>query len=151
MRKLTFPFRGLVAFALLAPASMIAIAPVSAATAGATTTCSNGVDNTGGLGLICQVTVVNTITGSGGSARVTIHECHGAAGAPTAACTTKTTILTTPVTAVTQCNNSINGGGGTLRCSVVVTNNFYGGIGTGATAVTVNQCVGSGSITTGCD
>ena len=152
MGRFRFLFRGLIAFALLAPVSMIATAPVSAGTAAATTTCSNGVDNTPGLGLICQVTIVNTITGSGGSAKVTIHECHGAAGAPTAACTTKTTTLSAPVTVVNQCNNSIGGGGGTLRCSVTVTSNFYGGIGPGATAATVNQCVRSGGgITTGCD
>jgi hypothetical protein len=123
----------------------------AAATIAPTTTCSNGVDNTGGLGLICEVTIVNTITASGGSARVTVRECHGAAGDPEAACTTKTANLTAPVTKVTQCNSSINGGGGTLRCSVHVTNNFVG-LGTGATAATVNQCVGSGGgITTGCD
>ncbi len=123
----------------------------TAATMASTTTCSNGVDNTGGLGLICQVSIVNRITASGGSARVTIRECHGAAGDPAAACTTKTTNLTKPVTAVTQCNSSINGGGGTLRCSVKVTNNFVG-LSPGATAATVNQCVGSGGgITTGCD
>ncbi|MGD0861130.1 MAG: hypothetical protein ABSA21_00020 [Candidatus Limnocylindrales bacterium] len=144
MRAFTFLSRGLFAFALLAPVSMITTLPVSAATIAPTTTCSNGVDDTAGLGLICQVTVVNTITGSGGSAKVTIHECHGAAGAPTAACTTTTTSLTSPVTAVTQCNSSINGGGGTLRCSVVVTSNFYGGISPGSTAATVNQCVGTG-------
>ena len=40
-----------------------------AATAAPTTTCSNGVDNTPGLGLICEVTIVNTITGSGGRPR----------------------------------------------------------------------------------
>jgi hypothetical protein len=115
----------------------------TAATIAATTTCSNGVDNAGGQGLICQVTVVNTITASGGSAKVTVRECHGAAGDPTAACTTKTSTLTRPVTAVTQCNSSINGGGGTLRCSVNVTNNFVD-MKTGATPATVNQCVGSG-------
>jgi hypothetical protein len=55
------------------------------------------------------------------------------------------------VTKVTQCNNATNGGGGTLRCSVKVTNNFVGRS-TGATGATVNQCVGSGGgITTGCD
>jgi hypothetical protein len=122
-----------------------------AATIAPTTTCSNGVDNTGGLGLICQVTIINSITSSGGTAKVTVRECHGAAGNPQAACSTKTTNLTKPVTAVTQCNNSINGGGGTLRCSVKVTNNFVG-ISPAATAATVNQCVGSGGgITTGCD
>jgi hypothetical protein len=123
----------------------------AAATFGPTATCSNGVDNTGGLGLICQVTIVNTITASGGTARVTIRECHGAAGNPQAACSTKVTNLTKPVTSVTQCNSSINGGGGTLRCSVKVTNEFIG-LSASSTAATVNQCVGSGGgITTGCD
>jgi hypothetical protein len=148
-----FLFRGLVALVLLVPVSLVTTLPASAATTiAATTTCSNGVDNTGGLGLICQVTVVNTITASGGSASVTVRECHGAAGAPTAACSTKTTILTKPVTAVTQCNSSINGGGGTLRCSVKVTTNFYGGspsaspaTGAATMVVSVKQCVGSGA------
>src|SRR5450756_355949 len=123
----------------------------AATTIAPTTTCSNGVDNTPGLGLICEVTIVNTITASGGSAKVTVRECHGAAGAPTAACTTKTTVLTKPVTAVAQCNDALNGGRGTLRCSVKITNEFIG-VSPGATAATVNQCVGSGGgITTGCD
>jgi len=123
----------------------------AAATLAAATTCSNGVDNTGGLGLICNVIVVNTITASGGTAVVTVQECHGAAGAPSAACTTTTASLTGPVTVVNQCNNSINGGGGTLRCSVQITNDFVG-VSPGATGATVNQCVGSGGgITTGCN
>jgi hypothetical protein len=121
-----------------------------AATLAATTTCSNSVDNTGGLGLICEVTVVNNFTASGGTATVTVRECHGAAGAPTAACTNVTQSLTTPVTTVNQCNSSINGGGGTLRCSVKVTN-IFSGASAAATTATVNQCVGSGGgITTGC-
>ena len=137
--------------ALLVAASLILALPAAAATIAPTTTCSNGVDNTGGLGLICEVTVINTITASGGSASVTVRECHGAAGAPDAACTTTTTALTAPVTQVTQCNDAINGGGGTLRCSVRVTNNFMA-LGAGPSDVTVNQCVGSGGgITTGCD
>ena len=136
---------------LVLVASLALVSGAAAATIAATTTCSNGVDDTPGLGLICEVTVVNTITASGGSAKVTVRECHGAAGDPTAACTTKTTTLTKPVTAVTQCNDSINGGGGTLRCSVTVTNNFVG-LATGATAATVNQCVGSGDgIANNCD
>jgi len=123
----------------------------AATTIAATTTCSNGMDNTGGLGLICEVTIVNTITASGGTATVSVRECHGAAGDPTAACIVTTNVLTEPVTAVTQCNDSINGGGGTLRCSVEVTNNFSG-VSPGSSAATVNQCVGSGDgITTGCD
>ena len=123
----------------------------AATTIASTTSCSNGVDNTGGLGLICQVTIANTFTASGGSATVTVRECHGAAGNPQAACVVTKKSLTKPVTAVTQCNSSINGGGGTLRCSVTVANTFVG-ISPAATAATVNQCVGSGGgITTGCD
>jgi len=119
---------------------------VSAATTIApTTTCGNDIGNGGGQGLICEVTIVNQITASGGSATVTVRECQGAAGPPATQtnCTNKTTNLTKPVTAVTQCNNALNGGGATLRCSVKVTNNFVG-LSPGATAATVNQCVGSG-------
>src|SRR6476659_4189942 len=140
------PTAGLVLVGSLGPAG-----GALAATAASTTTCSNGVDNTPGLGLICEVTIVNRITGSSGTSKVTIRECHGAAGDPTAACTVKTTNLTTLVTKVTQCNDATNGGGGTLRCSVKVTNDFVNRA-TGATGATVNQCVGSGGgITTGCD
>jgi hypothetical protein len=136
---------------LLLLGSLALASGASAATIAPTTTCSNGVDNTGGLGLICDVTVVNTITTSGGSASVTVRECHGAAGNPQAACSTTTTVLPQAVTAVTQCNSSINGGGGTLRCSVQVTNDFIG-LSPTATAASVDQCVGSGGgITTGCD
>lgn len=135
---------------LLLLGSLAFAGSASAATIAATTTCSNNVDTTPGLGLICEVTVVNTITAAGGTATVTVRECHGAAGDPEAACTTDTAVLTEPVTAVTQCNDSISSGG-TLRCSVEVTNNFVG-IDPAPTAVTVNQCVGSGDgITTGCD
>jgi len=127
------------------------VTSAAAATIAASTTCSNGVDNTGGLGLICNVTVHNTINAAGGTAVVTVQECHGAAGNPSAACTTTTASLTGPVTVVNQCNNSINGGGGTLRCSVQITNDIVG-IAPGTTGATVNQCVGSGGgITTGCN
>lgn len=141
----------LLASGLLLLGSLGLAGSASAATIASTTTCSNGVDNTGGLGLICEVTIANTITATGGSATVTVRECHGAAGDPEASCTTETTVLTAPVTAVTQCNDAINGGGGTLRCSVQVTNTFVG-LDPETTAATVNQCVGSGDgITTGCD
>lgn len=136
---------------LLLLASLSIAGGVSATTkVGPTTTCSNGSPNTPGLGLICQVTVVNRITAHGGTASVVVRECHGAAGAPTASCRVTTWNLTRLVTKVTQCNDALNGGGATVRCSVRVTNDFVG-MSTGATAATVNQCVGSGSITVGCD
>ena len=136
-------------FLLLASLSL-AGGVAATTTIATTTTCSNGLPNTPGLGVLCEVTVVNRITAHGGTAKVTVRECHGAAGDPTAACKTTTSNLTKLVTKVTQCNDALNGGGATVRCSVKVTNNFVG-MSTGATAATVNQCVGSGSITVGCD
>ena len=151
-RPIAFLVSGLFALALLAAGSLTPVRPVAAlSTIGTTTTCANGEDNTGGLGLICQVSIVNRFNSSGGSAEVTVRECHGAAGTPEAACTTTTQSLTQPVTNVTQCNASINGGGGTLRCNVWVINNFFG-LSPGVGAVTVNQCVGSGDgIANNCD
>lgn len=150
-RSIAFVASALLAVGLVATGFLGPTPAAVAATIAPTTTCSNGVDNTPGLGLICEVTVVNTITASGGSARVTVRECHGAAGDPEAACTTVTTDLTSPVTAVTQCNDATNGGGATLRCSVTVTTNFVG-VSPGSSSATVNQCVGSGGgISTGCD
>src|SRR5664279_304068 len=127
----------LIASAVLLLGSLGFASGASAATLAATTTCSNGVDDTPGLGLICQVTIINTFTISGGSATVTVRECHGAAGDPQASCKTTTRHLTSPVTRVTQCNSAINGGGGTLRCSVKVTNHFVD-VPVGATAATVS-------------
>lgn len=150
-RLLSLLSTGLFAVALLVGVTVTSASPASAATIAATTACSNGVQNTGGLGVICEVTVNNTITASGGSATVTVRECHGAAGDPEAACTVQTSVLAEPVSAVTQCNDATNGGGGTLRCSVQVTNTFVG-VSATSTAVTINQCVGSGDgITIGCD
>jgi hypothetical protein len=155
MRSLSrYLLRGLVAIALLAPAAIVGASPVSAAALNASGACASGIGNGGGQGIICEVTIVNTITATGGSARVTVHQCLGSAGAPLdGSCSTTTTHPGAPVTSVAQCNDSLvgTGGGSTLRCSVNVTNNFYN-LSTGSSAVTVNQCVGSGSsITTGCD
>jgi hypothetical protein len=124
---------------LLLLGSLAVAGSATAATIAPTTTCNNGVGNGGA---VCEVTVVNTITPSGGSAVVTVRECTGSAGVPDATCTNDTSPLTAPVTAITQCNDSINGGGGTLLCSITVTNNFVG-LSPTVTAVTVNQCVGS--------
>jgi hypothetical protein len=156
-RSFTLLFPGLFALALLAPATLLTTSPVAAAPLAAVGACSTGVGNAGGEGIICQVTIVNTITATGGSATVTVHECLGSAGDPTDGaitghpCTTTTYSLSTPITSVIQCDGSASGGGGKLLCSLAITNSFVG-IDPGATAVTVNQCVGSGGgITTGCN
>jgi hypothetical protein len=142
-RPISLLSASLVAFAIMTAASLGTAAPASAATIAPTTTCNNALGNGGA---VCEVTVVNTITPTGGSAVVTVRECTGSAGVPATACTNTTTPLSHAVTGVTQCNGSINGGGGTLLCSVFVTNNFVG-FNPSVTAVTVNQCVGS--VTTG--
>jgi len=130
-------------FGVLSGGSLSAGSPVSAATTIAlTTTCGNSMDNTPGLGVICEVTVENTITALGGVSEVTVRECHGAAGDPEAACATATQTLLAPVSTVNQCNDSQNGGGATVRCSVEVTNTFVGAD-PNETDVSVNQCVGS--------
>jgi hypothetical protein len=144
-------FLTIVAGGLLLLGSLGLASGVVAATIGPTTTCSNGLPDTPGLGVICEVTVNNTITAAGGSATVTIRECHGAAGDPTAACTTTTNTVSSPVTVVRQCNSALNGGGATVRCSVRVRNHFIG-VSAGLTNATVNQCVGSGDgIANNCD
>ena len=130
----------LLACGILLLSSLALATSASAATIGPTTTCNNNVGNGGAT---CDVTVVNRITGSGGSATVTVIECTGSAGVPRTSCTTTTRNLSTPVTHVTQCNGSVNGGGGQLLCTVTVTNNFVG-INPTRPAVTVNQCNGSG-------
>jgi hypothetical protein len=124
---------------MLTATSFMSVAPASAVTIGPTTTCNNALGNGGA---VCATTIVNTLTPTGGTAVVTVRECTGSAGVPDATCTNTTTTLTQPVTQVTQCNGSINGGGGQLRCSVQVINNFVG-MTSATNTLTVNQCVGS--------
>jgi hypothetical protein len=145
-RLLSLVFPSLFVVALLAAASFITTSPASAGSFGSTVTCNNALGNGGGEGLVCEVTVVNTITPSGGSAVVTVRECQGSAGVPDTTCTNTTAPVSEPVTAVTQCDGSALGGGAVLLCSVDVTNNFIGITPTPTlTAATVNQCVGSGT------
>ena len=144
-RPLRLLFSGLAAVSLLTAASLFVTAPAKAVVISPTVTCNNGLGNGGA---VCETTVVNTITPSGASAVVTVRECVGSAGVPDATCTTTTQPLSEAVTAVNQCDGSINGGGGTLLCSVTVTNNYVGITpAPTVTAATVNQCVGS--VTTG--
>ncbi len=144
-RSLRVLFAGLAAVSMLSAASLFITAPTAAVVISPTVTCNNGLGNGGA---VCETTVVNTITPSGASAVVTVRECVGSAGVPNTSCTTTTQSLTEAVTYVNQCEGSINGGGGTLLCSVAVTNNFIGITpAPTVTAATVNQC--NGSVTTG--
>lgn len=151
-------FAVLLSWGLLLLGSLAFASTAAAADIGPTTTCSNGVPDTPGLGVICEVTIVNTITPTGGSAVVSVRECHGAANDAEADCSASQAgvLLAEPVSVVNQCNNSLNGGGATMECSVNIINNFVGVDPDPVDDATVNQCNGSGAgpggdITTGCD
>jgi hypothetical protein len=115
-----------------------------AATPAAVNQC-NGTDDAGGQAVACTVSVINNVDlGTGlSSSRVTVTECHGAANVEPSCATTVKNRPGQPVTSVTQCNGSGNGGGGTVTCVVEVLNNI-----TGTTAggpASINQCIGSGT------
>ncbi|MCI4659825.1 hypothetical protein [Cryobacterium zhongshanensis] len=143
----------LLAAALVLAAVTVAVLPVPAASAaplGSSVTQCNGVAGIGGgTGAVeCSVVVenhLNLATGATSSTVSTIVCVHAAntlvdCGAPTVVA------ATTLVTTVSQCNGSINVGGGNTLCSVSVVNTLTGS--TTPKPATVNQCVGSGVSTT---
>ncbi len=89
----------------------------------------NGVSNDDGAQTVeCTVVIVNNLTDdplTTGSV-VTINGVSTASG--------------DLVTSVNQCNNSANGGGNTLLCSVTITNNISVSGASAATPATINQC-----------
>ncbi|MGK2853832.1 MAG: hypothetical protein ACSLE3_06945 [Microbacteriaceae bacterium] len=125
----------------------LAFGPVGgAAFAAQTVNQCNDVDNTGGLGLTCDVTVTNNLNLATGveSSTVTIKECHGVANTVPSSCVGPTTTsYNTLTTSVNQCNYAANGGGSSVICAVRIVNNITGGA--SPTAATINQCNGSGS------
>jgi len=122
----------------------------SAASAAETIAQCNGVNNTGGLGLACDVTVTNNldITSGVASSTVTVKECTGAANTALT-CTTTPTSYGEITSSVNQCNDANNGGGSSVICNVYVTNNITGAASTEVTDATINQCNGSGAEGTG--
>jgi len=112
--------------------------------------CNNdAASNVGGQGMSCTVTVVNNLTSSGAAASpstITTTRCVGAAGpigAGAGTCATTTTSSATPVTQITQCDGSSNGGGGVLICTATITNNYAGTLSQAPTPAKIYQCVGS--------
>ena len=120
--------------------------------------CNNdAASNVGGQGLSCTVTVQNYVTSSGAidpssPSTVTVTKCVGAAGpvgAGAGTCATTTSTSTQPVTSITQCDGSANGGGGVLICTATITNTFAGSPAVAPTPATVYQCIGSAITGTG--
>ena len=109
----------------------------------------NGDDNTGGLGLTCTVDIVNTLNVDTGeeTSVVTTEECHGAANTAPSQCDKVVNEYNTLTTSVNQCNDSANGAGASVICSVTVTNKIVGADSkiSAREPATVNQCNGSGA------
>lgn len=107
----------------------------------------NGVENTGGLGLNCDVSVINNLNTTTGvtSSVVTVEECQQAANTAPICTAPVTTSYDSLTTSVDQCNEAANGGGASVVCSVSVTNNITGAASNTLTEATVNQCNGSGA------
>ena len=150
--KIAIRIIGILAMAVLVIGSLgqtgtqVSAAPLSAPV----NQCNNDTaSNVGGQGMACTVTVVNNLTSSGTAAApstVTVTRCVGAAG-PIAAgagtCATTTSSSATPVTQITQCDGSSNGGGGVLICTATITNNYAGTLAQAPTPAKVYQCIGS--------
>jgi hypothetical protein len=136
----------LIAVALLSLGGVIQVQPASAAaSAPAVTQCDAPPFPTGaGEQGTCTLTIQNMITAAGAtSSTVTATACLAAAGVlPPFGCVTTVSTSDTLVTSVDQCNG-IFASGSNVICSVVVTDTVP--VGTAETAVTVDECVGSGA------
>ena len=134
---------GAFAFVVLGITSVLtlgATSPASAATV-SFSQCNARNAGIGGapLSVTCSVSIVNTIDASGGtSAVVYTRVC------TLNACTGDTTNSSDVINAVHQCNGSDNVGGSATVCSVDIVNNISIAAPAAATALTLNQCIGSG-------
>ena len=150
--KTAIRIAGILAMAVLVIGSLaqtsvqVSAAPLSAPV----NQCNNvAASNVGGQGMACTVTVVNNLNSSGAAASpstITTTVCVGAAGpigAGAGTCATTTTSSATPVTQITQCDGSSNGGGGVLICTATITNNYAGTLASAPTPAKIYQCVGS--------
>lgn len=127
---------------IMLAAGMVHAGSASDVAHAATTSQCNGIENVGGRGVQCLMTVENALNVATGVATstVTSTQCVGAADA--VSCSAASVVVYTELTtAVDQCNASANGGGATLRCSITVINTITGTATTAAAAI--NQCVGS--------
>ncbi|MBG6058104.1 hypothetical protein IWX89_001546 [Cryobacterium sp. MP_M3] len=92
--------------------------------------------NGGGASLICNVTVINNITGQATKAGATVNQCNGSAtGGGTALDCTPFPATTTNAT-ITQCNDSAIGGGGSTGVNCRVLPSYQ----SAELPVAINQC-----------
>lgn len=127
---------GVLASTLLASPS----APATAATVSFSQCNNRGPGPAGApLSVTCSVNIINSITPTGNSSSVTFTRI-----CTLNACTGDVINASDVVSSVSQCNSSDNVGGSTMVCSVNITNNILVNAPASTSAVTVNQCVGSG-------
>lgn len=96
----------------------------------------NGSANGGGSSMICSVTVVNTITGNATTSIAPVNQCVGSlTTGDVRACNPDPATTDASVDGITQCNGSVNGGGGSMTCTVSTTSTSNS-----AFDFLVNQC-----------
>ncbi|TFC92776.1 MULTISPECIES: LPXTG cell wall anchor domain-containing protein [Cryobacterium] len=110
-----------------------------------TATQCNGSGNDGGSNVICNVSIINNITGSFTATAATVNQCvesgTGGGTQPTVECDPlQNTNLATA--AIVQCNGSGNGGGGADRVNCTIGSSTQTSV---LPDIKVNQCVGSGT------
>lgn len=134
---------GVFLIALGVVASSLFASPAGPATAATVSfsQCNNRGPGPGGapLSVTCSVNIVNSITPTGNTSSATFTRI-----CTLNACTGDVINASDVVSSVSQCNGSDNVGGSTMVCSVNITNNILVNAPAATSAVTVNQCVGSG-------
>lgn len=96
----------------------------------------NGSANGGGSSMICSVTVVNTITGDATTSAAPVNQCNGSlTTGDVRACDPDPATTDASVDGITQCNGSVNGGGGSMTCVAATTSTSNS-----AFDFLVNQC-----------
>jgi hypothetical protein len=92
------------------------------------------------LTVTCSVNIVNNITPNGNSSTVTFNRV-----CTLNPCSGSTVNSSDVVNEVHQCNGSNNVGGSTTTCHVTITNYISVNAPAAPSAITVNQCIGSGA------
>jgi hypothetical protein len=99
----------------------------------------NGDTNGGGGTLRCTMKVINTITGAATTSIAPINQCVGSLDTGSfRACNPSPATADASVDGVTQCNGSVNGGGGSMTCTVSASTTSNSGFN-----FLANQCNGS--------
>jgi len=131
------------AFAVLGLTCLVTLGasiPASAATV-SFSQCNGRGAGIGGapLSVTCSISIVNTIDANGGTSAVVYSRV-----CTLNACTGDTTNSSDVIDAVHQCNGSDNVGGSATVCTIDIVNNISIDAPAAATALTLNQCIGSG-------